>query len=113
MILMIGSPPLGTEEGEKVYARVANIRFPPGMRDEVVRVGSGFMPILRSQPGFHGLQVLTNPEAGEGMIVTLWEREVDAEASEARPFYIGQMSMMSSFLYEPLAPETYEVNVRV
>ncbi len=96
-----------------MYARVAAIRFPPGMRDEVVRVGRGLTALLRSQQGFHGLQVLTNPEAGEGMIVTLWEREADAEASEANPFYIGQMSMMSSFLYEPLAPETYEVNVRV
>jgi hypothetical protein len=47
------------------------------------------------------------------MIVSLWETESDAEASEATPSYIGQMSMMSSFLYEPLAPETYEVGVHV
>ncbi len=46
------------------------------------------------------------------MIVSLWETEADAEASEAAPSYVGQMSMMSSFLYEPLAPKTYEVNVR-
>jgi heme-degrading monooxygenase HmoA len=96
-----------------VYARVANIRFPPDVRNEVIRVGSGLAPILRSQRGFKGLQVLTDPEAGEGMIVSLWETEADAEASEATPSYVGQMSMMSSFLYEPLAPETYEVNVRV
>jgi len=96
-----------------VYARVANIRFPPDVRNEVIRVGSGLTPILRSQRGFKGLQVLTDPEAGEGMIVSLWETEADAEASEATPSYVGQMSMMSSFLYEPLAPETYEVNVRV
>jgi hypothetical protein len=25
---------------------------------------------------------------------------------------IGQMSMMSSFLYEPLVPKTYEISVR-
>jgi hypothetical protein len=47
------------------------------------------------------------------MIVSLRETEADAEANEATPSYVGQMSMMSSFLYEPLAPETYEVNVRV
>jgi heme-degrading monooxygenase HmoA len=96
-----------------VHARVANIRFPSGVRDEVVRVGSGLTAILKSQHGFKGLQVLMYPEAGRGMIVSLWETEADAEASEARPSYIGQMSMMSSFLYEPLAPETYEVSVRV
>ena len=96
-----------------MYARVVNIRFPPGMRDEVVRVGSGLTPILRSQRGFKGLQVLTDPGAGRGMIVSFWETEADAEASEAAPSYVGQMSMMSSFLSEPLAPETYEVSVHV
>ena len=90
-----------------------NIRFPPDMRNEVVRVGSGLTPILRNQEGFKGLQVLTDPGAGEGMIVSFWETEADAEASEASPSYIGQMSMMSSFLYEPLAPKTHEVNVRI
>ena len=96
-----------------MYARVVNIRFPPDMRDEVVRVGSALTPILRSQRGFEGLQVLTEPVAGEGMIVSFWETEADAEASEARSSYIGPMSMMSSFLYEPLAPETYDVSVRI
>jgi hypothetical protein len=56
--------------------------------------------------------VLTDPKAGEDMIVSLWETEADAEASEASSSYIGQMSMMSSFLYEPLAPKTYVVDVR-
>jgi heme-degrading monooxygenase HmoA len=96
-----------------VYARVVNIRFPPDMRNEVVRVGSGLTPILRNQQGFKGLQVLTDPGAGEGMIVSFWETEADAEASEESPSYIGQMSMMSSFLYEPLAPKTHEVSVRI
>jgi hypothetical protein len=45
--------------------------------------------------------------------VSLWDTETDAATSEAGSSYIGQMSMMSSFLYEPLAPETYEVSVRV
>jgi hypothetical protein len=92
-------------EGEKVYARVANIRFPPDVRNEVLRVGSCLAPILRSQRGFKGLQVLTDPKAGEDMIVSLWETEADAEASEATPSYVGQISMMWSFLYEPLAPK--------
>ena len=96
-----------------MYARVVNIRFPPDMRDEVVRVGSALTPILRSQRGFTSLKVLTDPGAGEGMIVSFWETEADAEASEASPLYIGQMSMMSSFLYEPLTPKTQEVSVRI
>jgi heme-degrading monooxygenase HmoA len=95
-----------------MYARVTNIRFPPEMRAEVTSVARGLAPILRQQRGFESLQVLTDPDAGEGIIVSLWEREADAEASEAGASYIGQMSMMSSFLYEPLAPKTHEVSVR-
>ena len=56
--------------------------------------------------------MLTDPSVGEGIMVTLWETEADAEASESHSSYIGQMSMMSSFLSEPLVPRTYEVSVR-
>ncbi len=82
------------------------------MRTEVVRVAQGLAPVLRDQRGFEGLQVLTDPNEGEGIIVSVWQTQADAEASEAGPSYIGQMSMMSSFLYEPLVPKTYEVSVR-
>jgi len=95
-----------------MYARVTNIRFPPEMKAEVSSVVQGLAPILRRQRGFEGLQVLTDPSTGEGIIVTLWETEADAEASEATSSYIGQMSMMSSFLHEPLVPRTYEVSVK-
>ena len=96
-----------------MYAKVTNIKFAPGMRTEVVRVAHGLAPLLRGQRGFEGLQVLTDTDAGEAIIVSFWETEADAEASEARPSYIGQMSMMSSFLSEPLLPRTYEVSVHV
>ena len=87
-----------------MYARVINIRFPPGMRAEVVGVAQGLATILKEQRGFNGLKVLTDPGASEGIILSLWETEADAEASEAGSSYIGQMSMLSSFLYEPLVP---------
>jgi heme-degrading monooxygenase HmoA len=95
-----------------MYARVTNIRFPPEMKSEVSSVVKGLAPILRRQRGFEGLQVLTDPSTGEGIIVTVWETESDAETSEATSSYIGQMSMMSSFLHEPLVPKTYEVSVK-
>ena len=91
---------------------MVNLRFPPGMRDEVVRVVRGLAPVLRERRGFGGLQVLTDAGAGEGLIVSFWETEEAAEAGEAAPSYIGQMSLMSSFLYGPLSPRSYEVGLR-
>jgi len=95
-----------------MYARVTDIRFAPEMKAEVTSVARGLPPILRRQRGFEGLQVLTDPDTGEGIIVSFWGTQADAEASEAGSSYIGQMSMMSSFLHEPLVPKTYEVSVR-
>ena len=90
---------------------VKDIKSPPAARTDVVRVDQGLAPILRDQRGFEGLQMLTDPNEGEGIIVSLWQTEADAEASEAGSSYIGQVSIMSSFLYAPLVPKTYEVNV--
>jgi heme-degrading monooxygenase HmoA len=94
-----------------MYARVTNIRFSPGTRAEVVDVGWGLAPVLRECRGFAGLQVWTDPDVGKGIVVSFWETEADAEASEASSSYIGQMSMMSSLLYGRLAPKTYELDI--
>jgi heme-degrading monooxygenase HmoA len=95
-----------------MYARVTHIRFPPSMRAEVVGVAQGLVPVLREQQGYEGLSVLTDTIAGEGLIISYWEVEGDAEASEASSSYIGKMSMMSSFLSEQLTPKTYGANVQ-
>ena len=95
-----------------MYARKTDIRFPPSLRAEVAGTVRGLAPILRVGRGYRGLDVLTDPEAGTGMIVSFWETENDARASEGSPSYIAQMSMMSSFLYEALVPKTYEVDIR-
>jgi len=95
-----------------MYARVTNIRFAPTMSAEVVRAAHGFLPILKERQGFEGLQVLTDAEAGEGIIVSTWQTETDAQESEANASYINQLSMLSSFLYEHLLPRTYAVSVR-
>jgi heme-degrading monooxygenase HmoA len=94
-----------------MYARVTRIRFPPSMRAEVVGVAQGLVPVLREQQGYEGLNLLTDAGAGEGLIISYWETQADAEASEASSSYIGQMSMMSSFLSERLTPKTYEASV--
>lgn len=94
-----------------MYARVATIRFPPELREEVVSViRDSVLPVLRKQRGFGGLMALTEPD--EGIIVFLWETEADAEAGEASSVYRDVMSRLASFLYGKLAPATYRVSVQ-
>ena len=94
-----------------MYARVTNLRFPPAMRTQILGVAWGLVPVLERQQGFRGLHILTESDKGEGILVSFWETEADAQASETNASYIGQMSMMSSFLYEALTPQTYEADV--
>ena len=51
-----------------VYARVANIKVPPVVGTELVRVAQGLTPILKKHWGFDGLQVLTDLNASESII---------------------------------------------
>jgi len=95
-----------------VYARKTDIRFPPSLRADVAGAARGLTPIVKAGRGYRGLEVLTDPEAGAGMIVSFWETEADARATEGSPSYIARMSAMSSFLYEAVVPKTYEVEVR-
>ena len=95
-----------------MYARKTDIRFPPNLRADVASAVRGLAPIMKAGRGYRGLDVLTDPEAGAGMIVSFWETEDDARATEGSPAYIARTSAMSSFLYEALVPKTYEVEVR-
>lgn len=85
-----------------MYARVTPIRFPPEIKTEVIGAARGLVPVLQGQQGYKGLNVLTDARTGEGIIISYWQTEADAEASEASSSSIGQMSMMSSFLHERL-----------
>lgn len=95
-----------------MHARMTSIQFPPSVGGEVAVAARGLVPVLERQRGFAGLDVILSPEEGEGVILAFWETVNDAEAGEGSAAYIGRMSLLSSFLYGPLTPKTYEVAVR-
>ena len=95
-----------------MYARKTDIRFPPSLKGDVADAVRGLAPVVKAGRGYRGLDVLTDPEAGAGMIVSFWETEADAWDAEGSPSYVAQMSKLSSFLYEALVPKTYEVELR-
>ena len=73
-----------------MYARVVNLRFPSEMRDEVVRVGRGLAPVLRERRGFEGLQLLTDSEAGEGIIVSFGRQKRPRRRARSIPHTSGR-----------------------
>lgn len=67
-----------------MYAALRRIKVKPGFIDEAVRrIGNGFVPLVRSAPGFVeyvGVQVGED----EGLTISLFETQEQAEESTRR-----------------------------
>jgi hypothetical protein len=64
------------------------------------------LPRLTELPGYEGIVVLTTPD-GKGMLVSFWESEEAAQASE--PFAGGELERFVTFFRSPAGREHYEV----
>jgi heme-degrading monooxygenase HmoA len=95
-----------------MHARVVNLRVPPVDTKEMVSIyRTSVMPSLRRQPGYGGALLLTDPETGIGISVTMWETEDDREAGEASGFYKEQIAKFADFLIETPVRKHYDVSV--
>jgi heme-degrading monooxygenase HmoA len=95
-----------------VHARVVDLRVRPSDTEEMVRIyRDSVMPAARRQPGFRGAVLLTDPETGIGISVTMWETEADREAGETSGYYKEQIAKFADFLVETPVRKHYEVSV--
>ena len=95
-----------------MHARVVNLRVRPLDTEEMVRIyRDSVMLAYRRQPGFGGAMLLTDPETGIGISVTMWETEADREAVEASGYYKEQSAKLADFLVETPVRKHYEVSV--
>jgi hypothetical protein len=93
-----------------MYARVTQLEIDP-LRTEVHAVVELFkqeiVPTLGDKEGFSGELGLLTPE-GKGVVVTLWDTEEQADASESG-FYADVLSRFVTFFRAPPGRERYEV----
>lgn len=95
-----------------MHARVVNLRVMPRDTREMVRIyRDSVMPAAREQPGFEGAVLLTDPQTGIGISITLWASEEDREAGEASGYYRRQIRKFSDLLTETPVRKHYEVAV--
>ena len=66
------------------------------------------VPEMRKQPGYEGCYLLRT-ERGKGTVVSLWESEEAAVASETRGYYAEQLSQLMPLLGNAPDVETYRV----
>jgi heme-degrading monooxygenase HmoA len=55
-----------------MYARVVTVQSQPGKTEETIRIyRDSVMPVSKQQQGFKGAFLLTDPNTGKGVSITL------------------------------------------
>jgi heme-degrading monooxygenase HmoA len=94
-----------------MFARVITAQAGIQGFDSFIRVAREQLPGARQQPGFKGYYVLTDPESGKIIIISLWESREQMEAVGAgRPGGIHDEAIPATGLTQPHL-ETYEVTM--
>jgi heme-degrading monooxygenase HmoA len=96
-----------------MHARVASMEMLPINVGEAVRIYQGWVvPAARGQEGFRGALMLTDPDTGEGLSISLWNSEEDMHASEASGFYHRKLSELDDLFISTPVRKHYEVSAQ-
>lgn len=68
------------------------------------------LPILRSQPGYRGVYVLST-NTGSGMLISFWDTAEHANAEGESGFYADVLSKYVTLFKSPPGRERYEVRL--
>lgn len=97
-----------------MHARVVDLKMRPVDTKEMVRVyREEVVPAAREQGGFEGAMLLTDPETGIGISITLWETVSEREAAVDGGFYDEKIERFASLLAETPVRKHYDVSLVV
>jgi heme-degrading monooxygenase HmoA len=96
-----------------MHARVVNMEMLPIDVGEAVRIyQQRVVPAAREQKGFRGALMLTDPDTGESLSISLWNSEEDMHASEASGFYHRKLSELDALFISTPVRKHYEVSAQ-
>jgi heme-degrading monooxygenase HmoA len=97
-----------------MYARLSQVRIQPAQVADATRLyQTTVIPALESQPGFMGAMLLTQPETGRGISITLWKSAEHETAGEVSGFYQSQLAQFAGMFTETPVRDVFEVAVQV
>lgn len=92
-------------------ARVTTAHIRSDRFEEAISiVRESVAPVVREQQGARGMLLLTDPDTGKGVTITLWETEEDMRAGEASGYVQEQYGKLAGVLAAPPEPEHFEVS---
>ncbi len=97
-----------------MHARMVSMQVLPTDMKEAVRVyRDSVIPTANEQRGFRGALMLTDPDTGVGVSITMWESEADMHASEASGFYHEKLDKFDALFVSAPIRKHYEVSAQV
>lgn len=95
-----------------MHAMVVDLRIRPVDTKELVRVyRDEVVPMARKQRSFKGAWLLTDPDTGVGMSITLWD--TDGQTGEIEGFYDEKVEKFARLLTETPVRKHYDLSVMV
>ena len=95
-----------------MFARLTIVQTKVDKMDEAVKVSKeSVIPAAKSQKGFVGARLLTEPN-GKGVFITFWETEEDAIANEKSGYYQEQLAKFKDMFTAPPVHEGYNVSLQ-
>jgi heme-degrading monooxygenase HmoA len=96
-----------------MYARISTVKVQAEKVDEAIRIyQESVVPALEGQTGFAGALLLTQPDSGQGISITMWASPEDQVASETSGFYREQLAKFAGLFTMAPVREVYEVSVQ-
>jgi hypothetical protein len=96
-----------------MHTRVVSMEMLPINVGGAVRLYQGrVVPAAREQERFMGALMLTDPDTGEGLSISLSDSEEDMQASEASGFYHMKLTELDALFISTPVRKHYEVSAQ-
>jgi heme-degrading monooxygenase HmoA len=96
-----------------MFARVITVQAQPGKIEEAAMIYSdSIIPAAKQQKGFKAAMLLTDPDTGKGISITLWETEADQKASDASGYVAKQLEKIAPLMAAAPVRESFVVSAK-
>ncbi len=96
-----------------MHARVTTVQLRPDTLDASIDLyQQEILPVIKAQPGYQGVYLFTDRATGNGVSITLWTSEADAQAYETSGIYRQLVAKLASNFAASPTLATYDVSVK-
>ncbi len=102
-----------SRERPALRARVTTVNAAPGKLDEFIKVYTESpVPVAKQQKGFEGTLLLTDPDIGTTIVISLWASAEDMTAGENSGYYKAQIDSRKHLFAGTPVREYFNVSAR-